>query len=35
MFFSKIKSAPGSLGENISKTMIFGMFHLNELPDPQ
>lgn len=35
MFFSKIKSAPGSLGENISKTMIFGMFHLNEIPDPQ
>ena len=35
IFFSKIKEAPGSLGENISKTMIFGMFHLNELPDPE
>ena len=35
IFFAKIKAAPGSLGENISKTMIFGAFHLNELGNPE
>lgn len=35
MFFSRIKEAPGSLGENISKTLLYGMFHLNEIGDSQ
>ena len=35
IFFAKLKAAPGSLGENVSKTMIFGAFHLNELNEPE
>jgi uncharacterized protein YhhL (DUF1145 family) len=35
IFFTKLKAAPGSLGENISKTMIFGAFHLNEINAPE
>lgn len=33
-FFSKLKAAPGSLGENVAKTFFFGFLHLSELPDP-
>jgi uncharacterized protein YhhL (DUF1145 family) len=35
IFLTKLKVAPGSLGENISKTMIFGAFHLNEINAPE